>query len=330
MANYIGTRVDDKSALNERVITIPPLTSAVPQYIFGGTNNVFPNTIRIAFPVAQKFARAEITLHSLNIPYSWFNISAQMGNNVFQLQMPSGTSYVTLSVTVPDGFYSIDDLNTWFQSFMLANGCYTWLTSDASQTPIFYIHFVANPTYYRTTIYATPVPVSGGLYSYPANYANNNPPPSSGTIPSCPGLIIGGVGLNFNSISYPAGSATPGVFSFSKTLGFTPGTYPPSGTSVAYNMNGQFAPMIETTNIINVELNCVSNSTISPNPRVVAQISPNVGFGSLITYQPFQPLWLPITDGQYESITIRFVDEFFNPLNNQDGNITGALKVRGG
>jgi hypothetical protein len=88
--------------------------------------------------------------------------------------------------------------------------------------------------------------------------------------------------------------------------------------------------MIETTNIINVEIDCVSNSSISPNPRVIAQISPNTGFGSLITYQPFQPLWLPITDGPYESLTIRFLDEFMIPINNQDGNITGVLKVRGG
>lgn len=328
MASYIGTRVDDKSALNERVITIPTTVAPLPQYIFGGTNNQFPNTIRIPFPVAQKFSRAEVTLHSLNIPYSWFNVSAQMGNNVFQLSMPTGSTYTTLTATVPDGFYSIDDLNTWFQSFMLANQCYAFLTSDTSQTPIYYIHWVANANYYRTTIFATPVPVAGGLYSYPSNYAGTGVPPT-GT-PVDPYITIGSVGSNFNSIVFPAGSATPGFFSFSKTLGFVPGNYPAPSTTTSFNENGQFPPMIESTNIVNVEIDCVSNSSISPNPRVIAQVSPNVTFGSLITYEPFQPLWLPITDGQYESISIRFVDQFFNPLNNQDGNITGALKVRGG
>lgn len=323
----IGTRVDDKSALNERVITLPPNNILFPPYVFGGTNNQFPNTLRIPFPVAQKFARAEITLHSLNIPYSWFNISAQQGNNVFQFAMPTGSTYNTFNVTIPDGFYEIDDLNTFFQLFLLTNQCYTWLTSDTTQTPIFYIDWVSNPTYYRTTIFASPVPAAGGLYSYPANYAGTGVPPTSSV---CPSIIIGPVGANSNSNAYPAGSVTPGAYSFSKTLGFSPGAYPPANTTTAYNANGQFPPMIETTNIINVEINCVSNSSISPNPRVIAQLSPNTGFGSLITYQPFQPLWLPITDGQYESLTIRFLDEFMTPINNQDGNITGALKVRGG
>jgi len=322
----IGTRIDDKSALNERVITLPPQTIQFPPYVFGGTQNRFPNTLRIPFNNAQKFTRAEITLHSLQIPYSWFNISAQQGNNVFQFEMPTGATYALFNVTIPDGFYSIDDLNSFFQLFMLQNQCYTFLTADTTETPIFYISFVSNALYYRTTIFANPVPAAGGLYSYPPNYAGTGIPPTQSVDPV---MIIGTVGTNSNSSIYPAGSVTPGLYSFSKTLGFSPGTYPALNTTTAFSMNGQFPPMIETTNIVNVEIDCISNSSISPNPRVIAQVSPNVDFGGLITYQPFQPLWLPVTDNTYQEFNIRFVDEFMNPLNNQDGNITGALKVRG-
>jgi hypothetical protein len=41
--------------------------------------------------------------------------------------MPTGASlgtYTTFDITIPEGFYTIDDLNSYMQYYALANGLY--------------------------------------------------------------------------------------------------------------------------------------------------------------------------------------------------------------
>lgn len=50
----------------------------------------------------------EIGLDSCYLWYSWYNISAALGNNIFKYH--NGTAWS--SITIPDGSYNIDDLNS--------------------------------------------------------------------------------------------------------------------------------------------------------------------------------------------------------------------------
>jgi hypothetical protein len=61
-----------------------------------------------------------IALVSYNIPYTWYNISAAQGNNQFRYSPDAGVNYYTL--TIPDGNYGVDDLNTELQTLIVANG----------------------------------------------------------------------------------------------------------------------------------------------------------------------------------------------------------------
>jgi hypothetical protein len=61
-----------------------------------------------------------IALVSYNIPYTWYNISVAQGNNQFRYSPNAGVNWYT--VTVPDGNYGIDDLNTELQELISANG----------------------------------------------------------------------------------------------------------------------------------------------------------------------------------------------------------------
>lgn len=62
-----------------------------------------------------------IALTECNVWYSWNNIHSDYGNQLFRYY--NGSSYKT--ITIPNGTYSIDDLNNYVHSIMKANGDYT-------------------------------------------------------------------------------------------------------------------------------------------------------------------------------------------------------------
>lgn len=65
--------------------------------------------------------RYECALVKANLWYSWYNISADKGNN--QLTYNNGTSDVV--VTFPDGQYNVTDINSYLHTQMKNNGDYT-------------------------------------------------------------------------------------------------------------------------------------------------------------------------------------------------------------
>ena len=57
---------------------------------------------------------AEISISSVTIPYSWFNITSNYNNKTFNIQwVNTGATLNTYSL--PDGFYSVADLNSYIQ-----------------------------------------------------------------------------------------------------------------------------------------------------------------------------------------------------------------------
>ena len=86
------------------------------QNIIEGTNN---SMLRLKFSSPLQIDSTEqIALSTLNMYYSWFNISAsQYNNNVFQYRWfdASGVLNQVFTVTIPDGLYTIDTLNEKFK-----------------------------------------------------------------------------------------------------------------------------------------------------------------------------------------------------------------------
>ena len=84
----------------------------------------------------------EVMLSSAQIPYSIFNITAAYKNNAFTLQFPTGAAvgtYTAFNIVIPDGFYTINDLNSYLQQYCITNGLYL---IDGNGNNVYYIGFM--------------------------------------------------------------------------------------------------------------------------------------------------------------------------------------------
>jgi hypothetical protein len=143
--------------------------------VVSGTNNSqfqysFPNG---SFQVPEG---SEMGISQITIPYSWYNVSAQYGNNSFSYTLTQGpagsTTTVTKTVTLADGFYTAADINTALQNSLKANGFYwysegassTYTLGNSNQQYIFPISFVSVPSQYTngfTFIFIPPSDTAG-------------------------------------------------------------------------------------------------------------------------------------------------------------------------
>ena len=99
------------------------------------SSNVLSNTnnsqYSYKFPLGaiEIYDEAEIQLTNLTIPYSMQNVNSYYGNNSFFYYAPSGASGQTLyNINLPNGFYTITDLNNSLQSTLKTNGHYWYNT----------------------------------------------------------------------------------------------------------------------------------------------------------------------------------------------------------
>ena len=82
-------------------------------------SNVFQYTFPNGFELPQG---SEIAINSVNIPYSWINVSSTLGNNTFSYYISGNATAYT--VTLSNGFYLASDISNALQSAMKANGHY--------------------------------------------------------------------------------------------------------------------------------------------------------------------------------------------------------------
>ena len=92
-----------------------------------------------------------IALQSVYQYFIIFNITSAYGNNTFSYTWFDGIEY---TITIPDGYYEISDLNSYFQSIMFANTHY--MTNSAGQF-IYFLEFVVNTSRYAVQINSYPL-----------------------------------------------------------------------------------------------------------------------------------------------------------------------------
>ena len=103
--------------------------------VVGSNNNTYQyNFIKGNFTIPND---AEIMISSIQIPYSWFNISAAYNNNSFKIYFPTAsTTYTSFTITIPDGFYTTTSLNSYLQQVCITNGLYL---IDSAGNYVYYI-----------------------------------------------------------------------------------------------------------------------------------------------------------------------------------------------
>ena len=150
-SKYFSLIVNSSNAAN------PNTGSNTYQYNFIGGSMTIPEN-------------SEISISSATIPYSWRNITVSNNNNTYKFYWPLTVStYTTYTVTMPNGFYSLSDINTFFQNFCITNGLY--LINSVGQY-VYYFSFNLNVNYYAVQLISTLVPTSlPAGFTAPSNWA---------------------------------------------------------------------------------------------------------------------------------------------------------------
>ena len=281
--------------------------------VIGSNNNTFQfNFIQGAF----KCKDYEMSIGSLTIPYSWFNVSTYYNNTKFILNYPyyNGVlnTFRIIDVVLPNGFYTVSDINNYIQLQCINNGLY--LTSNGQN--IYFFTITTNVSAYANQIVSILVPST-------SNYASQGYSlPPSGYWSGTGGFSLPTVADRTAYINFTTATGT-----IAPILGFTaPGYYPlPNGSSQSVLSN--ITPNATNVNGLVVRCNLVNNNITMPSD-ILDSVPINATFGSNITYTPAFPKWVKVKDGAYNSLVITFADQNLNTLYAQDPNILLTLMLR--
>lgn len=249
----------------------------------------------------------EIAVASVTIPYSNFNVSAVYYNNAsYQVDLSGDSTYIfsggAQTITMPDGFYTVDDINDYFQLWAIQNQFYK--TNNATTQAYYYISFSADINTYSDELICLPVesaPVSG--WTYPANF-----PFSSGGY--TPQVIISSTN-NFGSL-----------------LGLLAGSYPASATTtVPFVQLSNTIPNATPVNNYLIRCNIAKNNVTTPGD-VLDSMPITAPFGSNINYTPYYPKFITVQESVQQYLTVTFTDQNYNIIHFNDNNVLISLLMK--
>jgi len=261
------------------------------------------NKYTYVLPSSTKFdEKAKIGVASIAVYNSTFNVTSARGNNTISLVWNAATPQ-TYTFTIPDGYYSLNDLNYFIQQQCILNNLY--VTNSSSQN-VYFVEIVANNSRYAAQINTYFLPTAATATS------------------------LGYTKPSGASWSYPATAACPQITitaAFGLLIGFGAGSYPSTAT-VSTNQNFVSTSTPNINPIDSYILTCsLLNSPYSIPSDVFFSLPLNGGLGSLITVNPSQIVFNSIAPNYYKEITIRLFDQLFNPLPLQDKELVLTLAI---
>jgi len=275
-------------------------------HVVAGTNNT-----KYRFPLAQTTLLkngTKVALQSLTVPYSFYNISSSIYSNAqFSVTFPcsvAGGSTKTISITVPDGFYTLTQLNSYLQSIMISNGYY--LVSGSNN--VYFAQFIYNTSLYKIEIDLFPVPTALGTYTY-------------GTTSIGWGATSGS-GSGLPATSYTPQVTFPSLGGINSILGFAANTtLPATQQTTTQAFTSTSTPNLTPINSLVVFCNVVNNK-YSQNNQVIFGFTPNTTFGSNIVVQNnLADSYIDVYEGYYSYIELEFRDQNLNTIQMRDPNL---------
>jgi hypothetical protein len=238
-----------------------------------------------------------LCISDITIPYSWYNISNQLNNNTFNFIDWLGVSH---EIVIPNGFYTVADINAYLDTYFLNNGMY--LINDQDQAVV-YLYLYQNTTYYANQLLLYAVPTS-----LPAGWT-----------------------LGDGWIGFPLVATTPILQvldnNFQNYIGFTAGDY--GGGNVDQSFLSNIIPNSTTVNSIVVQCNLVKNDAGSGGTSNILDTFPiTATFGANINYTPPFEKFVKLNAGRYSSLSISFLDQNLNTLPMVDTNVTISLLLK--
>ena len=255
--------------------------------ILNSSNQVNNSTYEYKFPSSRTFTNAKIAMNSISLFYSWRNIKASYNNNSFAYTMPG---YPITNVTIPDGNYSIAELNQFLQNTMIANGHYL---RDGTGNNVYNIEIITYSV--QVNLFNVPTTLPTG-WTNPANL-------TLPTVATRPTFTV----LNNK---------------FGDILGLNPNTYS--------NANNVSTKTPEASPVSSVLVGCsmVDNQYTNPSNIIFSFVSGSTPYGSIVYAQANDLIYADIRDGVYNSLIIKFYDQSFNSLDIIDNSLIIYLVIK--
>ena len=268
--------------------------------IFNQSNVINNNTYTYNFGSNVDMNDMEIALGDLSMYYSWQSINSYYNNNKFSIIFPNGAGTTTYNLVIPDGTYSADDLNNYLKWWFISQNLY--ITNNTTGDITVYAQFQENAPQYALNLVVYPLPTST-----PAGYTNAG-------------------------ITWPTSVKTPQFIinnsGFGDIIGFALATYPAVAGSTITTSVSTKTPQVSPVQSVIVMLDAAYNPYSQDSAVIHTFSSKGVQYGSLIQSSPPELSWVPMQQGSRQSITLRFVDQSFKPLQIIDTNLTIKLMLR--
>jgi hypothetical protein len=291
-------------------------------------NNLVPdgqnNKFIYNFPNSVQFKDTYIAVQSIQMYYSWYNISAALGNNVFTYTWYSGATLTTYTVTIPDGIYDVPALNAFLEYTMIQNRTYM---TTASGSIVYFIQLEINVSRYAVQLCTFRVPSAG-----------TNPSAFVPTSLGFPTLVFNPsvtFPANFNQIvGYPAGWASPqnigGVvppFNVTNSGIYLGVAYDYNATTGAMSFYSSSAPDITPNASVYLAVSNINNPYSLPSSIIYA-ISPSNGIGRVVIDKPPQFCWNQLINGTYNQLQITILGADLQPIRIGDPNMTFLFALK--
>jgi hypothetical protein len=260
-------------------------------------------------PVQQNFTGMKVGIAAVNMYNSFFNIKSDYNNNVVKIAFQG----YNVTITIPDGYYDIPTLNTFFQQIFLEYGFYCVDSTD--DFPLFFFEMIENDQQYAIQML---------FYLVQNNQA--------GTL--SPGTALNSAYEGSYNWTLPAYGDSAAITqslswtnSFGDLIGFPVGVYP-SNTSTFNELISTLTPNLNIVSSIIILCNLVNNQGISIPTNVLGSFAITASFGSYLSgMNNMQVLYSDIAGGYYSEISIVFLDQNKNRVKFKDRDILLTLSI---
>jgi len=290
------------------------------------TNYVSGNTFQKSLPGNFDLSDYDVSVGSAFIYYSWFNISAALNNNQYQLTIPTATPS-TVTITIPDGAYQISDLNNALQYWFIQNG-YT-IQNPTTLVYFYFAAFVVNPSTYQVNLITTALPSSATSTNLTATPSLNSYVGITGAYTAAATDAIIGSGFSNKWPTSANKSMQVTVLStntFGKIIGFAAGTFPPSATisGTVSTIGSTLVPNANPIYSVQCRLSCVYNKLSSNSTFLHQFTNGQTPIGAMINASPSYYRARPCM-GNHNTLTFTMFDQNGNPLGLIDPNLSIEL-----
>ena len=248
-----------------------------------------------------------IAVQEISQYFSAFNITTAYNNRTYSYIWVDGTTY---TVTMPQAFFQVSEINAYLQSVMVSN---THYLKDSSGNNVYLMELVVNQSLYAVqlncfvvstalaTTYSWTLP-AGATWVLPTN-------------PILPYLVVPannfGLLIGFTPGQYPSGAIT----------GVPPAQIQTPAYGSAQSILSTIPPQITPYSSFLVYCSLVNNKAVIPSQLIFSYTPTGATFGALQSYKPNAELaWNKIENGVFNQFTIEFRDQLGRPVAFQDPN----------